>query len=135
MDGLRLSNDGKVLEWAREGIDHFEIPNGITTIGELVFHGNTSLKSIIIPNSVTSIGKGAFSGCTSLKSIDIPNSVKEIGDWAFQDCTSLENIFIPLKSATIFTESVFSCFPPCFALQGAFLVLCGHVERHHPLTP
>lgn len=95
MEDLRLSNDGKILEWARDNIDHVEIPNGVTTIGNFVFNNNTSLTSIVIPNSVTTIGKGAFAGCTSFKSIDIPNSVIEIDDWAFKDCTSLENINIP----------------------------------------
>ena len=78
-----------------ERVTALVVPEGVTSIGEYVFYGCTSLESITIPKSVTSIGEYVFYGCTSLKSITIPESVTSIGDYAFQRCTSLETIIIP----------------------------------------
>ena len=39
-----------------------------------------------IPNGVTNIGDEAFYGCESLTNINIPNSVTNIGDSAFYSC-------------------------------------------------
>ena len=68
------------------------IPNNVTNIGHLAFHGCSLLSSISIPYSVTSIEDGAFYGCSSLSSITIPNSVTSIGDDAFDGCKSLITI-------------------------------------------
>ncbi|QVK16972.1 leucine-rich repeat protein [Mycoplasmatota bacterium] len=101
----------------------------ITTIGDYVFTGATSLTSITIPNSVTTIGAGAFSSATSLTavifeegsqlttignsafsrteitSITIPNSVTTIGDLAFSR-SGITSITIP-NSVTTIGRSVF----------------------------
>ncbi len=64
----------------------------VTVIGNKVFDGRVSLKSITIPDSVTSIGDGAFLGCRNLKSVTIPDSVTSIGMFAFNYCSSLKSI-------------------------------------------
>ncbi len=69
-----------------------DIPNSVTTIGELAFFHCSSLASVNIPNSVTTIGEEAFWWCTSLASIYIPNSVTTIGAGAFAPCHSLASI-------------------------------------------
>ena len=46
----------------------YNIPNGVTNIGDSAFAGCKSLTSINIPNSVTNIGKSAFWGCCNLPS-------------------------------------------------------------------
>ena len=86
-----------------------EIPNSVTTIGELAFFNCTGLTSIEIPNSVTSIGAHAFSGCTGLTSITIPNSVTSIGDYAFSDCTGLTSIEISNSVTTIGEDAFKGC--------------------------
>ena len=45
-----------------------------------------------IPDSVTSIGNGVFVGCSSLTSVVIPDGVTYIGV-AFYDCTSLTDVY------------------------------------------
>jgi len=47
---------------------------GLTTMGEYVFYGCSSLKNIDIPNTVTSIGKGSFYNCKALTDFVFPNS-------------------------------------------------------------
>ena len=71
IDGNLYSKDGKTLmNYAvRKTNTSFEIPTGVTSIGEYAFSDCTSLESLIIPSSVTSIGRYAFYYCTSLSNI------------------------------------------------------------------
>jgi len=55
----------------------------------------SNLEHINIPNSVTQIGQGAFYACDSLSHIDIPASVKLIHDYAFWRCHALTDVIIP----------------------------------------
>ena len=74
-------------------IEEFEVPNGVTSIGNGAFTDCNSLTSITIPDGVTSIGNGAFANCSSLTSIVIPDSVKSIGTYAFAGCDSFAIVF------------------------------------------
>ena len=47
------------------------IPDGVTSIGDWVFHGCSGLTSVMIPNSVVSIEDRAFDGCSGLMSISV----------------------------------------------------------------
>lgn len=75
------------------------IKQGVTNIGsgdggnKGAFGDCTNLTNIEIPNSVTSIGNLAFSGCTGLTEINIPDSVTEIGDYAFASIGSGSTIY------------------------------------------
>ena len=82
------------------------IPDSITSIGSVAFHGCTDLTTIKIPNSVTSIEPSAFYYCTGLTSIVIPDSVTSIGNQAFSYCTNLKSIRIS-KSVTSIDLSAF----------------------------
>ncbi len=88
-------------------IESVVIGEGITSIGENLFQGCSSLTSITIPPSVTSIGNRAFYYCSSLTSITIPNGVTRIGEAAFHGCSSLTSITIP-SSVTSIGEAAFS---------------------------
>ena len=72
----------------------FDIPAGVTHIGDEAFFSCSNLISVIIPNSVTGIGSYAFSKCTGLTSMIIPNSVTDIGGGVFEICTDLTSIII-----------------------------------------
>ena len=85
------------------------IPNSVTSIGERVFSGCSSLTSIEIPNSVISIGAGAFFECRGLKSIEIPNSVTSIGAGAFFECRGLKSIEIPNSVTSIGNNAFWGC--------------------------
>ena len=96
IDGNLYSKDGKTLvQYATGKADAlFEIPDGVTTIGDRAFFSCDSLTEIVIPDSVTSIGEDAFYGCTNLTSVVIPDSVTTIGDYAFSGCSSLVSVDI-----------------------------------------
>ena len=62
-------------------------------------------KNYEIPDGVTSIGDYSFYGCKSLISVTIPDSVTSIGDYSFYDCTSLASIIV--LSANCSFEKIF----------------------------
>lgn len=85
------------------------LSENLTTIGNQMFYECTNLESIIIPNSVTSIGSIAFQGCSSLMSISIGNGVTSIGTNAFRECTSLTSVEIPNNVSIIADQAFYSC--------------------------
>ncbi len=87
----------------------YEIPAGITSIGEYAFSNCTSLTSIYMPNSITNIGQSAFSGCSGLSSINIPNGVTDIKDSVFKKCKSLTSITIPDNATSIGEYAFYWC--------------------------
>ncbi len=66
----------------------------VTTVGDSVFSGNTTLTSVVIPDSVTRIGYSPFLNCTALTSITIGSGVTSIGANAFSGCTAIESLYI-----------------------------------------
>ena len=87
----------------------FEIPSGVTKIGDGSFSKWEKLQTIVIPNTVTSIGKNSFQNCTNLYNITIPNSVTSIGEYAFNNCNGLNNIVIPNSVTNIDSYAFGSC--------------------------
>ncbi len=73
--------------------ESYQIPSGVTSIGNRAFSRCNSLTRMEIPVGVTSIGDSAFSGCDGLTSVEIPASVTSIGGGAFS-CGRLRNISV-----------------------------------------
>ena len=91
LDGVLFDRDIQTLICYPAGKPQaqYNIPDGVTSIGEYAFSMCSSLTDVNIPDSVTSIGEEAFFGCSSLTSVTIPDSVTSIGEEAFWGCESL----------------------------------------------
>ena len=94
IDGILFSKDNTTLVRCPEGKKNsYEIPDGVTSIGEQAFHNCTGLTSMSITNGVTQIGGNSFAYCENLVSIGIPKSVTSIGAGAFNQCSSLTSVY------------------------------------------
>ncbi|MBO7079521.1 MAG: leucine-rich repeat domain-containing protein [Bacilli bacterium] len=87
----------------------YEIPKGITSIGNGAFQGYSFLEKVDIPEEVTNIGNSAFTNCTSLKNIILPENVTNIGSQAFYNCSNLTSITIPNEVSTIRGSTFANC--------------------------
>ncbi|MFV0343135.1 MAG: leucine-rich repeat domain-containing protein [Anaerocolumna sp.] len=96
------------------------IPDGVVSIEQSSFSGNTKVKSITMPNSVTEIrdltgelhsqyDRGAFADCTSLSSISLSKNLTYIGSSAFSGCSSLKTIDFPDSLSAIGEYAFASC--------------------------
>ena len=114
---LYCKDDGVLIRYPTSSkATHFQIPDGITSIGEWAFEHCSNLTSITIPDGVkeiddyafcecdnlteitlpdgvTDLNRSAFSNCDNLFSIIIPDSVRYIGEHAFEDCNRLAHIY------------------------------------------
>ena len=90
-DNVLFDKTEKKLICYPAGLDaaNYEIPQGITAVGDSAFSFCHSLTSVTLPDGVTTIGDAAFSACHSLTSVTLPDSVTTIGDFAFSSCDSL----------------------------------------------
>lgn len=85
------------------------IPNDVTSIGEMAFHGCDSIGTLVIPESVTEIEKNAFTYCRNITSITLPQTLKSIGEEAFKGCRDLKSINIPQGIKSIEKETFQEC--------------------------
>ena len=84
----------------------YEVPLGVSSIGEKAFKECDDLTDIKISGNVARIGKEAFSQCSELRSISIPASVQYIDDAAFIWCGNLSSITILNKDCRIAEEAL-----------------------------
>ena len=108
-DNRCLIIDGTLNSFACAGLTTYNIPVGITAIGNLAFHDCNTLTSITIPEEVTTIGEEAFSLCSSLKSITIPNGVTTIGAGVFYYCNALSSATIGNGVTSIGEFTFYGC--------------------------
>jgi hypothetical protein len=58
----------------------------VSSLGDSVFAGSSTLTSVMIPESVTNIGQSTFGACAVLTNVSIGNGVRSIGYAAFSLC-------------------------------------------------
>lgn len=75
---------GKLVKYHGADVDVI-IPNGVTVIGDEVFRGMETIRSVVIPESVIEIRNLAFEKCKSLTHVKIPESITKIGGGVFFD--------------------------------------------------
>ena len=76
-------------EFVKNNVTSFDIPSGVTSVGNKVFKDYTNLEEVTIPNSVTNLGSEAFSGCTNLATVNGGFGVQTVGENAFYNCLSV----------------------------------------------
>lgn len=79
----------------------------VTSVGEMAFRGNNSIRSIVLPASITNIGSSAFAYCKGLRAIVFLGGIAHIQNSAFRYCTGLTEITLP-RSVISIGESAFS---------------------------
>ena len=86
-------------EYTFNNIVSFDIPQGVTSIGNFACTALSKMKKISIPNTVTSIGASAFQESSSLEFCIFEHSeastLENIPSAAFAYCSSLKAISIP----------------------------------------
>ena len=65
---------------------NYQVPLGVTRIGDSAFEGCGVLMNVDIPAGVISIGNRAFYNCKGLERVTIPSEVTSIGALAFEYC-------------------------------------------------
>ena len=108
-NNVLFSRKEKSLIRAGVGLEKYDIPSWVTSIGKYAFECCSSLTSINIPSSVTSIGYNTFGFCSSLTSINIPSSVTSIEYRTFEGCSSLTSINIPSSVTSIGVNAFYKC--------------------------
>lgn len=105
--GVTAIGDGSMRDCT--GLTAITLPATVTSIGSSAFNGCTNLKSVTLPEGLEEIGCYTFRGCAALKQINIPENVSEIGWYAFEDCTALTEIVLPKKLSCLDDDTFSGC--------------------------
>lgn len=116
VDGVLFKEGGKVLVRAPVYTEFYEIPSGVTEIGQAAFKfsaleeiyvpstveridgeafgWSNNLRKVIFNEGLKTIEKEAFRGC-DIRSLDIPTSIVSIGQAAFLENKNLYQLDLP----------------------------------------
>ena len=94
IEGVLFTKDAKTLIVYPAGKSslYYNVPDGVTSIGNYAFSECSSITSVTLPAGLTSIEYNAFQWCESLTSITLPESLTSIGYMVFAGCTSLSMV-------------------------------------------
>lgn len=92
--GCSVASANSITFDAMGRVSSVSYKEGVTSIPDYMFYGNSSLTSVTFPSTLTSIGVGAFEHCTGLTSLKIPSSVTYINAEAFYGCSGLTGITV-----------------------------------------
>ena len=67
-------------------IKHLVIADGVTEIGDYVFHEWSRIEELTLPASLIKIGRGTFGRCWNIGKIHFSEGLQEIGSSAFSSC-------------------------------------------------
>ena len=107
MEHKQYRIDNTILREVYNGLEHANIPEGITSIDPQAFrqwalinlfpdkYYGVNIRSLTVPDGIESIEAGTFQYCRRLEKVSLPESVTRIGAEAFQGCSSLETVELP----------------------------------------
>ena len=93
----------------RQEILRVELPDGLTSIGDLAFYDCKNLTTVVLPDSVRRVGNYAFANCTGLTMLDLGKGLKTIERSAFSDCSTLSTLRLPKALQSIGIQSFYRC--------------------------
>ena len=91
------------------GVENVVVPEGVHKIGDGVFWGKWTMKSVTLPSTLDVIGDKAFRVCMGLTEITIPEGVTDIGSYAFNSCDTLKTVNLPSSIKTIEQSAFARC--------------------------
>lgn len=103
--------NGKAIAFAGSGLTHYEIPDGVSTIGSYAFSIHNNVEYVEIPESVDVIESYAFQR-SSIKHVKLPGNLKQLNYYTFM-YSSLESIELPENIEDI----PLGCFMNCSRLK------------------
>ncbi len=109
VDGILFTEDGATLlsyPGGRSGA--YQIPYGVTTLGENAFYRAAGLTDVSFPASLTTIGAYAFYG-SGLVDVSVPDTVTTMEEEVFGFCESLTRVKLPKNITSIPEYMFFSC--------------------------
>lgn len=86
----------------------FDIPEGVTKIGNAAFLNCPDLQMVRVPESVTTVGGSAFERCVKMVESDL-HSVAELGPSVFKGCTALTKAVLYERLQKIPDETFMGC--------------------------
>ena len=105
-DGVLYDQEGgRLIQYPAGRAGDYQVPEGVTEIGENAFSFATNLTHVSIPRGLTKIGSFAFQLCSSMTNITIPASVTTIGEGAFGGCYRLAEISVQEGNPSYLTEA------------------------------
>lgn len=90
-DGRCYIVDGTLLGFAPAGIESFEIPSGVVTVGDGAMASTINLKSVTFSSSVKELDRTAFA-FSGIEEVTIPSSITSIHPHAFVYCGNLKRL-------------------------------------------
>lgn len=86
-----------------------QLPDGLTSVGDMAFYGCEKLTVVSIPDSVQRIGKYAFSDCANIEMLSLSRNLRSVGDCAFAGCVRLKALRLPDGLQSIGLKSFYRC--------------------------
>lgn len=80
------------------------IPEGVTSIEQDAFNGNTVITKVTFPESLKTIKYEAFNGNTSLKELYFGSELQQINGYAFYKCDAIQKITFTGKTLPTITS-------------------------------
>ncbi len=114
VEAVTLPSSLKVLGYGAfygcERLRRLRIPEGVTSLPEMLCYGCTSLTDVLLPDSLVEIAPRAFSTCTALTHLAVPTGVATVGEQAIGfRFDQAEKAYLLQEDFTLYTDSVAAC--------------------------
>ena len=108
VNGVKITKVGDNLFSGCESLKSVTIPEGYEVIGANAFNGCTYLQSVRM-GTVRTVGMNAFRGCSRLSGVDLGKALETVEEGAFYSCTDLGKIELPETARSIGKDAFYGC--------------------------